>query len=455
MNKFSSLSTSVLLALLTSSFMVAAYADGESPSRSSPRESNNSINGTATTDNVVNTEKDKKYKFHAISAAAPAVNTNAGSLSQEVAPILYDQQGMPIISINDPQLPLRTPPNYHATATAKLAPKAAPTAAAATATASLASASDPTLALAAAQLSALKAASAESDIADAPLAMALSLTETAATPATTNLTNLASTGTSLTPNNLLEEEEEEEVNNIVTTPEQFPSIVDMTRTEHSIDLKNEYTEAVESTDSAAPDSSDAMSATSADEPHLLKIAFEHPSTFANSFIVAGDTTIIAYNNDQGNFAISFKLRPLSLLEIQTLDFARFKKHLTARFSDKQNMLYGEYDILHDYANVKDALAAHALSELKLNEPSAMALNPSDPYMDLSFKAFLKKGHDGILPDQHSFFYERNILNQGYLATLTCELRGSQAQANLTQQYFEAFSPLCERILDSYSFAFVK
>lgn len=440
MNKFSSLSTSVLLALLTSSFMVAAYADGEGPSRTSPRESNNSINGTAATGTVMGTEETKKYKLNAINAnpALRAAPNAATAAEQEAAPLLYDQQGLPIISINDPQVPLRTPPKYPAMTT--LAPKVA--------TAKITSLTPaPTLAmLDSSHPSTIQSEVIEDDVVNVPFATAPFLTKTMA-PTTTqaNNTKLASMSLIQAKANLLKEEGEE-VTKIITTPEQFSSIVDMTLTEHIIDLKKEDHENIEETEKTTLDT---------DEPHLLKIAFEHPSTFSNSFIVAGDSTVIAYNNDQGNFSISFKLRPLSLLELQTINFELFKKQLTARFSDRQNMLYGEYDILHAYASVKDAHTAHALPELKIGKNSTMVLNPSDPYMDLSFKAFLKKNRDGILPDQHSFFYERNILTKGYLATLNCALYGSPAQTNLTQQYFEAFSPLCERILDSYSFAFVK
>lgn len=416
MNKFSSLSTSVLLALLTSSFTIAAYADGEGSSRTTPREGNNSINGTASTDSLLETDENKRYQFQSRQAitALPASSHAINAAKQEVAPLLYDQQGLPIISINDPQVPLRTPPNYHHDSKAPLSPWTAIT-----------------------PIAEGDSLAKDADSADATLTLALSLTDSA------SATNNAYETQADLPK-WLEEEEEEEVDPIVTTPEKLPSLVDMSNTVHNIDIKKENEEET----------------LEQDTPSQLKIAFEHPSNFSNSFIVAGDSTIIAYNNEQGNFAITFKLRPLSLLELQTLDFELFKKHLTARFSDKQNMLYGEYDILHSYANVQAAKDAHALPELKLeagadSSTSGIVLSPSDPYMDLSFKAFLKKNHDGILPDQHTFFYERNILTKGYLATLTCELRGSQAQVEATQKYFEAFSPLCERILNSYSFAFIK
>ena len=135
------------------------------------------------------------------------------------------------------------------------------------------------------------------------------------------------------------------------------------------------------------------------------------------------------------------------------------------FSPTKGKLHDVLDICE--INAKEALEAHAIHNAQpatsadsgnSNSSSnsslvALPVGPNDLYMDLSFSAFLKKSQDGILPDMQNFFYERNILNRGYLATLSCEFRGTQAQASMIRYQFETFSPLCDRILKSYSFTF--
>lgn len=166
-------------------------------------------------------------------------------------------------------------------------------------------------------------------------------------------------------------------------------------------------------------------------PASITVSFEHPENLEESFIMAGDTTVISYGTDEGNFLVSFKLRPLDATALKQLNLTSFRDSLTRRFSDKAGMLYGEYDIVSEKEEVTD----------------------NDKYLDLTLRAFLKKGADGILPDMQNFFYERNIVSHRYLATLSCEFQGRQAQAANVKSQFETFSPLCERILNSYTFNF--
>ena len=192
---------------------------------------------------------------------------------------------------------------------------------------------------------------------------------------------------------------------------------------------------------------------SSDPAHIsgqsVNVAFDYPKDLTESFMVAGDTTVISYSADDSNFMITLKITPLD--DEQNLSFDDFKARLLQRFNDKDNMLYGEYEILQEIRSTQDALkiSNQGSHQSVFNYP----IDPNDHYMELSLRAYLKKGSDGVLPDMQNYFYERSIVSHNIIATLSCELFGRQSQAAVVKQQFEEFSPLCERILQSYQYNF--
>lgn len=434
MNKFSSLSTSVLLALLTSSFSAAAYADGNDSLSRVPQRSNHDtmdrqqFAGT----NLPNrrTEEDTLVE-ESLNVSGQDDTAVTAAIKPWTADEIYNDGALPVVSINGEHATLLANNVNHLSSVNG-------------------SSADAILSATADLLHQAQAEEEEEQV-------ATSSTSTATAVATDSNVSGAEDNTAVAPANTTEDAPVAALSSdlVQSQSDSAPNVghtpLSMTRTFHSLQLN------LGQNPQTLP----------AGEPSQLDVAFEHPSDFKESFIVAGDTTVLSYSNEQGSFAISFKLRPLDLIELQQLNFTQFKDRLTARFSDKSNMLYGEYTLLHAYANAKEALEAHAIHNAQpvtsadsgnSNSGSASSLvalpvGPNDLYMDLSFSAFLKKSQDGILPDMQNFFYERNILNRGYLATLSCEFRGTQAQASMIRYQFETFSPLCDRILKSYSFTF--
>lgn len=176
------------------------------------------------------------------------------------------------------------------------------------------------------------------------------------------------------------------------------------------------------------------------------VSFDYPHEFNESYIMAGDSTVISYSSEDSNLLITLKLTPLHDL---ALGYEEFKRNIISRFSDKDKMLYGEYEVLSEVKNTKEAIK-------RAQKDSSMSpVSEDDDYMELSIRAFLKKGEDGIYPDMHNFFYERNIISHNYIATLSCELQGRQSSVSIVKDQFESLSPLCERIINSYSFNFVQ
>lgn len=233
----------------------------------------------------------------------------------------------------------------------------------------------------------------------------------------------------------------------------------MDRCSHTIDLRlNEAAANPQPAPNPASPSTAPMARSLVDSKNLkpsvfepqnaskVVLSFDYPHEFNESYIMAGDSTVISYSSEDSNLLITLKLTPLHDL---ALGYEEFKRNIISRFSDKDKMLYGEYEVLSEVKNTKEALK-------RAQKDSSMSpVSEDDDYMELSIRAFLKKGEDGIYPDMQNFFYERNIISHNYIATLSCELQGRQSSVSIVKDQFESLSPLCERIINSYSFNFVQ
>ena len=471
MNKFSSLSTSVLLALLTSSAAVAAYASGAETisSRTTARstdstESNSQRQGAS---RARNPEED--LEPHSL----PVINGTYGQLSNEF--IMTSENGTyiamapasaskdPFLEDLDDSLELdadgATPaPHGSLDSSSLLASAAAPAPAPANALAESAakmgaltsdesnskeqrsdsnksaedkSSASSTVAAGNLQLSLKRC---DHVIALNPEQMTAQLPQAAAQPAPApgSVDDLSG------------------VKSLLPSGSNYNSLTDRP---DGADSKSALAGMVGSSDKGpvsgsgdADGSSDTMDSDMASQGRL-SVSFDYPEDMKESYMVAGDSTVISYSSDKTNFLITLKVTPLD--ESQPLSYKEFRDGLLKRFRDKENMLYGEYEEVRALRNTSEAI------EWQNKNPSVFAapINPHDHYMELVFYAFLKKGEDGVLPDMQNYFYERNIVSHNTMATLRCELVGRQVQAANVKQQFETLKPVFERILDSYRFDF--
>lgn len=187
--------------------------------------------------------------------------------------------------------------------------------------------------------------------------------------------------------------------------------VDMTLSKQSIQLK-----ALPSSTAPAPFSK-------------VDIEIDHPTELIESFMFAGNKVVLVYADEPGFFALTYTLTAVSPeQQADFQNFTQFKQALTSRFQDKENLLFGEYTIFdqQDFPGRKE----------------------------LSLQGFLKKSADGILPEMQNYFFERAVLDKGYLAVINCEFRGNQAMAQHTAQRAAAMEGLCKRILQSYKYQFL-
>ena len=495
MNKFSSLSTSVLLALLTSSAAVAAYASGAETisSRTTARstdstESNSQRHGAS---RARNPEED--LEPHSL----PVINGTYGQLSNEF--IMTSENGTyiamapasaskdPFLEDLDDSLELdadgATPAPHGSLGSSSLLASADAAVKSSAEGAAQASAPAPAQTSAAAPAPAPANALAESAAKKGALTSDESNSKEQRSDSNKSAEDKSSASSTVAAGNLQlslkrcdhvialnPEQMTAQLPQAAAQPAPAPGSVDdlsgvksllpsgsnynsLTDRPDGADSKSALAGMVGSSDKEpgsgsgdADGSSDTMDSDMASQGRL-SVSFDYPEDMKESYMVAGDSTVISYSSDKTNFMITLKVTPLD--ESQPLSYKEFRDGLLKRFRDKENMLYGEYEEVRALRNTSEAI------EWQNKNPSVFAapINPHDHYMELVFYAFLKKGEDGVLPDMQNYFYERNIVSHNTMATLRCELVGRQVQAANVKQQFETLKPVFERILDSYRFDF--
>ena len=245
--------------------------------------------------------------------------------------------------------------------------------------------------------------------------ISVTTSSTSASAASSNATAVPVSVSKDSENTATAKEEDLATDSITALSSGAATAINMTRTTHEVDL---------------------LSGNKG--PQLLRklnLSLEHPDDLQESFIQAGASTIIAYSSEKSNINISLKISPLDHDTLQGLTLAELKEGLTHRFNDRDNMLSGQYTLI------------------KAKEDKSQERDLNQRYFDVTLKGSLVKGEDGILPDMHNFFYERTIVNGGYITTLTCELFGRQAHSSIVKQQFNLLSPLCERIINGYTYSF--
>lgn len=155
------------------------------------------------------------------------------------------------------------------------------------------------------------------------------------------------------------------------------------------------------------------------------VRFKHPASFHESVVTGGTITSVSYSDPNQRIAVTLqenRLDPETYAALQEGEI--FFEGVVAPFSDKEHLLWGEYEILDkaDTATLKS----------------------------LTLKGFLKKPEDAFLPDQHNYFLQKALLTHGTSLRFTCQVQGRQAEVASTRELFELLTPLCTEIVNSLS-----
>lgn len=167
----------------------------------------------------------------------------------------------------------------------------------------------------------------------------------------------------------------------------------------------------------------ALLETSYKMPSGHTLEYLRPEGFHETVIAADQITAVSYTDESGRVLITITenlLDDKAFAELMSGE--NFKNGELAKFSDKEHLLWGQYEILEDAKTESSA--------------------------SLALKGFLKKPEDAYLPDQHNFLYQRSILEPGVLVKVTCQVQGSQAMAVSSKMLFEVIEDKFAEIASS-------
>ena len=129
-----------------------------------------------------------------------------------------------------------------------------------------------------------------------------------------------------------------------------------------------------------------------------------------------------YSGDDGILDISFSLIALSNARYNQIVAGKFRELITKPFSDKENKLYGEYEILRDDHHGNNRT--------------------------FEYEGFLRKQQDGFTPAMHTMIHESYMLRGRHLLKVSCHVRGLQEQREISEEIFNQADSDCAKIIKS-------
>ncbi len=151
-----------------------------------------------------------------------------------------------------------------------------------------------------------------------------------------------------------------------------------------------------------------------------KITLKVPKNFNESFITNQNNIFISYSNKEQNYLITFSFKSLTKEEQKILNnFDSLYNYVVYPYSDKENLLYGEYDIIYKKDDKN-------LSEIELT-------------------SFLKKPSDNV-KDFYAKIHQFVRLNNAYISKIECKAQGPQIVEKLTIATYNKYNNLCSNLI---------
>lgn len=147
-----------------------------------------------------------------------------------------------------------------------------------------------------------------------------------------------------------------------------------------------------------------------------------PHKLHESYITSPQMENYTYSGDDGILDISFSLIALSNARYNQIVAGKFRELITKPFSDKENKLYGEYEILRDDHHGNNRT--------------------------FEYEGFLRKQQDGFTPAMHTMIHESYMLRGRHLLKVSCHVRGLQEQREISEEIFNQADSDCAKIIKS-------
>ena len=154
------------------------------------------------------------------------------------------------------------------------------------------------------------------------------------------------------------------------------------------------------------------------------VSFNCPKEFKDSVFKHDNMLSVILGNENNKLTISYTNIKLNDKELNYLkDEKHFKDSILTPFSDKENLLYGQYELINE--------------------------KYSDNHYSIILTGFLKKPEDGYLPDTENHFYQRTDILFNDFHRISCQVSGRQSEAATTKLVFNGNLSLCRNIIDSF------
>lgn len=153
-------------------------------------------------------------------------------------------------------------------------------------------------------------------------------------------------------------------------------------------------------------------------PYILH--YQKPAALHETVIASDKVLSLNYSGLNNRLLVTVSMNADPELASLFTDYSAFKDYALKPFSDKEKLMYGEYQIT--------------------NEKSA------EGDYSISFEGYLKKPEDGILPAMYNFMVQRLNFEDGALVSAQCQIQGAPEQQLESKALYNELRPLCEAVI---------
>lgn len=151
------------------------------------------------------------------------------------------------------------------------------------------------------------------------------------------------------------------------------------------------------------------------------VKIEVPSEYEQSFIKGPGFETYSYSGDINRFMLEISLQIPDEIVMREIENGHLKDIVTEPYSNKAQMLFGEYHILS-----------------QSNEA-------------IEYTSYLKKQADGYLPAMYFRFHEYYRVKERKLLKISCRIQGMDSEKVLTDNIFSTIDSQCTKIIKSTDF----
>lgn len=147
-----------------------------------------------------------------------------------------------------------------------------------------------------------------------------------------------------------------------------------------------------------------------------------PVQFHETFIKNDEMEIYRYNTEQNRLSVEFQIIALSDGKYEEIVQGKFQELILAPFSDKENQLFGEYEILKDTHEGNERM--------------------------FEYQGYLKTPANSFSAGMKNMLHEAYMLKGRRLIRVACTVQGLQEEDLLTRQIFFNVNDNCSEIISS-------